>query len=120
VRSGALDCRVCLAVRQLRLSCPLTNPTPGSTLSLSLSFSHTHIATPLLRLYRRFISGFYFLHAIGTVAEVGFSQINRQDIAGWSFYNRPSQYGLAGGPGWIDGPLMPNPDWFLAILWKQM
>lgn len=62
----------------------------------------------------RFVAGFYWLHAMGMVAEAGFQQVNRQDFAGWSFTGRPSQYALVGQPGWVSGAglLQPHPDYF--------
>jgi hypothetical protein len=77
-------------------------------------------------------------------------QLNRQDIAGWSSETTPSNYGLlgetgtvqpccctnltpttttlrtpaTGPPGWrstaLDGPPLPHPDYFLALLFKQV
>ena len=61
---------------------------------------------------------------IGLPGEHGASQINRQDLAGWSFLGRVSHYELVGIPGWInatqDGPALPHPDWFTTVLWKQI
>lgn len=71
-------------------------------------------------LSNRYVSGFYYLHAIGMTAENDFDQLNRQDVAGFSFVGRPSHYTLVGPPGWTNGTLSPHPDWFSHILWRQL
>jgi len=70
----------------------------------------------------RFIDGFYWMTVIGFPGEAGITQINRQDVAGWSFPGLESHYTLAGPPGWINGSslLRPHPDWYSTILWKQL
>jgi hypothetical protein len=68
----------------------------------------------------RFIAGFYFLYILGAGAANGIAQINRQDLAGWSSQTEPSQYMLAGQPGWTNGTLTPHSDWFVAALFKQL
>jgi hypothetical protein len=70
----------------------------------------------------RFIDGFYWVTAMGAAGVAGAAQINRQDVAGWSFVGRPSNYQLAGPPGWVNGSaaLRPHPSWFTTILWKQL
>jgi len=70
----------------------------------------------------RFIDGFYWMTVIGMPGENGLSQINRQDIAGWSFLGLVSQYMLVGPPGWVNGSseLTPHPDWYSTVLWKQL
>lgn len=72
-------------------------------------------------LSNRFIAGFTFMLELGTLGELGVSQVNRQDIAGFSSETGPSSYALLGPPGW-DGPGMitPHPDYWVAILWKQL
>ncbi len=51
-------------------------------------------------------------------------QVNRQDIVGFSSESALSNYALLGKPGWINTKLSglpsPHPDYFLAILWKQI
>jgi hypothetical protein len=91
---------------------------PG--LPLILEETATQAGGGCANLSNRYISGFYFLHAIATTGEVGFMRYHRQDVVGWSFTNRPSQYALLGQPGWVSGPLTPNPDYFLALVWKQV
>jgi len=75
-------------------------------------------------LSNRFISGFWFIHALGLAADMGVSRVTRQDLAGWSFTSGVSHYTLAGPPGWEnsarDGPPLPHPDYFLAVLWRQL
>ena len=75
-------------------------------------------------LSNRFVSGFWFIHALGLAAEMGVSRVTRQDLAGWSFTSGVSHYTLAGPPGWEneqrDGPPMPHPDYFVALLWRQL
>lgn len=75
-------------------------------------------------LSNRFVAGFVFLYTLATTAATGVVQLNRQDIAGWSSETTPSNYGLLGSPGWanstLDGPPTPHPDYFLALLWKQL
>lgn len=44
----------------------------------------------------RFLAGFYFLYLLGAGAAQGVTQINRQDLAGFSSQTEPSQYMLAG------------------------
>jgi len=70
----------------------------------------------------RFIDGFYWMTVIGMPGENGVTQINRQDVAGWSFLGLQSHYTLAGPPGWTHGSadLRPHPDWFSTVLWKQL
>ena len=70
----------------------------------------------------RFIDGFYYVTVLGLAAEYGVTQVNRQDIAGWSFLGLPSHYTLAGPPGWTNGTasLTPHPDWYTSVLWKQV
>ena len=46
--------------------------------------------------------------------------MNRQDLAGWSSTSGPSYYALLGQPGWSSGPIAPHPDYFTALLWKQL
>ena len=46
--------------------------------------------------------------------------MNRQDLAGWSSEGGPSYYALLGQPGWSSGPISPHPDYFTALLWKQL
>lgn len=52
--------------------------------------------------------------------QLGVSQVNRQDLAGWSSEGGPSYYALLGKPGWSNGPISPHPDYFTALLWKQL
>jgi hypothetical protein len=69
----------------------------------------------------RFVAGFYFLYMLGELASHGVAQVNRQDLTGFSSQTEPSQYLLAGPPGWVRGPgLTPHPDYFLAVLFKQI
>jgi hypothetical protein len=68
-----------------------------------------------------FISGFAFVYELGSVAASGYVQLNRQDIVGFSGLNEPSQYALLGSPGWTKGSLgAPHPDYFTALLFKQI
>jgi len=73
----------------------------------------------------RFASSFSYLVAMGTTAQHGFRQLNRQDLAGLSFTNKPSQYALLGQPGWVSGAGLisddsPNPDYWLSVLWPRL
>jgi len=70
----------------------------------------------------RFIDGFYWLTVMGLPAEYGVTQVNRQDVAGWSFLGLESHYALAGPPGWTRGSalLRPHADWFTTVLFKQL
>jgi len=70
----------------------------------------------------RFLDGFYWMTYMGMTGENGVNQINRQDVAGWSFIGIASNYMLAGPPGWTKGSaaLRPHPDWFTTVLWKQL
>jgi heparanase 1 len=73
----------------------------------------------------RFISGFYFVNLLGLVGEAGWSQVNRQDLAGMSFTAAGSQYTLFGPPGWTNGSGLvsatsPHPDYFTALLWTRL
>lgn len=68
----------------------------------------------------RFIAGFYYMYILGGAAANGIVQINRQDLAGWSSQTEPSQYMLAGLPGWTNGTLTPHPDYFTSVLWQQI
>jgi len=72
----------------------------------------------------RFVSGFWWVHALGMAAETGTSRVHRQDVAGFSFNHRASHYMLAGVAGWVNsssnGPLTPHPDWYATVLHKQL
>ena len=70
----------------------------------------------------RFISGFYWVNILGIVAEAGWQQINRQDLAGQSFTAAGSQYTLFGPPGWTNGSglVPPHPDYFTSLLWRKL
>jgi hypothetical protein len=77
----------------------------------------------------RFISGFWYLHALGVTAESGFDRVHRQDVVGWSFTGcgaNPgtcgSSYSLAGPAGWVNdtAALTPHPDYFTSILFKML
>ena len=73
----------------------------------------------------RFAGGFVHLHTIALGAAHHFDRIHRQDLVGWSFVTRASNYQLMGPPGWVNstttggGPLTPHPDYFTSLLWKQ-
>ncbi len=70
-----------------------------------------------------FVAGFTFMLELGVLGELGVAQVNRQDVAGWSSNGGPSYYGLLGPPGWSGGgvPLgAPHPDYWTALLWKQL
>jgi heparanase 1 len=72
-------------------------------------------------LSNRFIAGFTLFYELGTYAELGVAQMNRQDLAGFSSETEPSNYGLLGPPGWFSGPLgQPHPDYFSLLLFKQL
>lgn len=75
-------------------------------------------------LSNRFVSGFWFLHALGLAGRMGILRVTRQDLAGWSFSSGVSHYTLSGPPGWnnaaADGLPTPHPDWFTAVLWRQL
>lgn len=72
-------------------------------------------------LSNRFVAGFTFWYELGAAAESGAVQMNRQDLAGYSSTSEPSNYGLLGPPGWSSGPLgQPHPDYFSALLFKQL
>ena len=75
-------------------------------------------------LSNRFVAGFAFMYELGATAEMNIIQLNRQDIAGYSSISVPSNYALIGKPGWTStgtsGFPTPHPDYFLAVLWKQL
>ena len=75
-------------------------------------------------LSNRFVSGFWFLHALGLAGRLGVSRTTRQDLVGWSFASGVSHYPLAGPPGWrnrtLDGIPTPHPDYYTAVLWRQL
>ena len=72
-------------------------------------------------LSNRFVAGFALWYELGTYAELGVAQMNRQDLAGFSSETEPSNYGLLGPPGWFSGPLgQPHPDYFSLLLFKQL
>ena len=75
-------------------------------------------------LSNRFVSGFWFLRALGLAGEARVARVTRQDLAGWSFTSGVSHYALAGPSGWNssarDGPPTPHPDYFAALLWRQL
>jgi len=70
-------------------------------------------------------SVFWWTHALALVAEAGWQQVNRQDVAGLSFTNKHSQYQLLGQPGWLGGEGLvsadsPNPDYWVSVLWSRL
>lgn len=74
-------------------------------------------------LSNRFVSGLWFMHALGLAGQMGVHRVTRQDLAGWSFASGVSRYTLAGPPGWVgasQGAPTPHPDWFAAVLWRQI
>ena len=66
----------------------------------------------------RFVSGFWYLHALGVVAEGGWHRMHRQDVAGFSGVGSSSHYQLLGQAGWTNGSalLTPHPDYFSSVL----
>ena len=70
----------------------------------------------------RFISGFFTLNALTTPFERGYQQVNLQDLNGWSFTARPSQYALVGQPGWTGGgdATEVSPSYFAIVLLRQL
>eukprot|EP00051_Salpingoeca_urceolata_P034979 m.27574 g.27574 ORF g.27574 m.27574 type:complete len:516 (+) comp8574_c0_seq2:47-1594(+) len=54
----------------------------------------------------RFISSLWYNDALGTLAAIGFKQFGRQAVVG-------AHYAL------LDASLQPNPDLYVAVLWKQ-
>ena len=68
-----------------------------------------------------FVAGFTFMYELGVVGERGFSQLNRQDLAGFSSEGEGSNYALLGKAGWASGPMgQPHPDYFTALLFKHL
>ena len=49
-----------------------------------------------------FAAGFYFVDVLGMAGEMGFHQVYRQDLVGFSGVNGGSSYPLAGEPGWFN------------------
>eukprot|EP00939_MAST-03C_sp_MAST-3C-sp1_P000787 g787.t1 len=75
-------------------------------------------------LSNRFVAGFYFVHILGELADLGFWQVYRQDLIGFSGIGGGSSYALLGTPGWYSegaqGPLRPNPDFFTTALQRRL
>jgi hypothetical protein len=90
-----------------------------------------------------FIAGFYWISQLSIAASLGYYNVYRQDLVGYSGMGRfgddghlisgGSSYALAGEPGWVGGPynasfvdanrtaaLLPNPDFFTSVLWKRL
>ena len=80
----------------------------------------------------RFISGFYWMHTMGLVADAGFQQVNRQDLTGWAV-GQPtgSNNNLFGPPDWVEGNQTdnednlssngsPHADYFTTLLWQRL
>lgn len=72
-----------------------------------------------------YAAGFWWVHTLGYVASLGYSRVFRQDLVGYSGIGDPSYYALAGEAGWTgagDNPttLVPNPDYYTSLLWKQL
>merc|ERR1719498_510601 len=71
-----------------------------------------------------FVSGFYFISMLGMTSEMGFWQVYRQDLVGFSGIGGGSSYALAGASGWVGAPIVsgeyhnrtvplePNPDFY--------
>ena len=64
------------------------------------------------------------VNAYTTPFELGFQQVNYQNLNGYSFTVRKSQYAMVGEPGFVgDGILLPasvKPTYYLAVLLKQI
>ena len=75
-------------------------------------------------LSNRYVSGFFYVHALGMAAERGIQLVTRQDLVGWSFTSGVSHYTLAGPAGWsnsrANGLPTPHPDYFTHLLWRQL
>lgn len=73
-----------------------------------------------------FVSSFWYMRTLQLASFYGLDGVQRQDIVGWSFDSKPSQYSLAGVPGWTSRNASggsvptPHPDYYLHILWKQL
>ena len=95
---------------------------PKSRLVLSETATAADAGCP--HLSNSFASGFYFVDVLGFAGELGYSQVYRQDLVGFSGVNGGSNYALAGDPGWhnasANGELIPNPDFFTAVAWRQL
>jgi hypothetical protein len=72
----------------------------------------------------RFVAGGEFIYTLARAGEMGVSQVNRQDLVGFSGPTEPSQYALAGPAGWSSGSAAlagnVHPDYFTALLWRQL
>ena len=78
-----------------------------------------------VNLSNTFASGFWFVNQLGMTAGEGFWQLYRQNVIA-------DYYSLAGNKGWVGGPmdddvwanatmpLVPNPDFFTALLWQRL
>jgi heparanase 1 len=95
---------------------------PGAHLVLSETASTPAGGCPGLS--NTYASGFWFVNQLGIVAGEGFWQLYRQNVIG-------DYYSLAGNPDWAGGPpdpvwgnrtspLVPNPDFFTALLWQRL
>jgi len=95
---------------------------PGARLVLSETASTPAGGCPGLS--NTFASGFWFVNQLGIVAGEGFWQLYRQNVIG-------DDYSLAGDKSWAGGPpdhawpnrtkpLVPNPDFFTALLWQRL
>jgi len=79
-----------------------------------------------------FAAGFFWVNNLGLIASLGFWQMFRQDLVGFSGINEGSSYALAGDSGWVGGPavsgeyhnrtapLEPNPDFYTSVLYKKL
>ena len=68
-----------------------------------------------------FAAGFFYVDQLGLAAALGYWQVFRQDLVGWSGEGTTSSYALAGDPGWGGAtPLLPNPDFFTTRLWRRL
>ena len=71
-----------------------------------------------------FAAGFYFVDVLGLAGTLGYWQVYRQDLVGFSGIGGGSSYALAGNPGWYSqaqgGKLTPNPDYYTARLWRRV
>lgn len=71
-----------------------------------------------------FSAGFFWVDTLGTMAHLGYWQVYRQDLIGWSGIGAPSSYALIGDPGQVGGSseatLLPNPDYFSTRLWIRL
>ncbi|XP_017762991.1 PREDICTED: heparanase-like [Eufriesea mexicana] len=79
----------------------------GRSISMWLSETSTAYGGGAPKLSDRFVAGFLWLDKLGYAASVGLNVVSRQTLFGGNY-------------AMIGDDLMPNPDWWVSVIYKQL